>query len=425
MTTFACARAAHKAQKNRTGAGGPATRPLFAGMLAAILSLLLATGMALANPQRLGVAPASAKPPVPVALDKAFLAAATALFDKVPVGSGKTIVVIDPLLDGVTGMQSRATRDFDKRVAAFVAERYAHIEVRPMTADNLKAAKFVFIGTFNTINNAGQPTGPRDAYWICFALVDQGEKTVFARSASRAVLGGADVAPARFYADTPVWGLDAATTGYIETCQKKQPGDKVPDAYLAQLPAAARIREATLAYEEGDNNRALTLYREARGMESGDQLRVLNGLYLALKAIGQAEEARKAFAELVGSGLKSGKVGVMFLFEPGTTSFNTGVNVAANYGSWLDEIARQAQGSNDCLEVVGHASRTGVESFNVALSRQRAERIIDLLGERNPSLQGRLRPAGLGSREVLVGLPQDDASTAIDRRVEFKPSQCT
>ena len=88
------------------------------------------------------------------------LAAGKGVLVAAPTGAGKTIVVIDPLLDGVTGMQTRATRGFDQRVAAFVAERYTHIEVRPMTVENLAAAKFVFIGTFNTINNAGQPTGP-------------------------------------------------------------------------------------------------------------------------------------------------------------------------------------------------------------------------------------------------------------------------
>jgi outer membrane protein OmpA-like peptidoglycan-associated protein len=169
----------------------------------------------------------------------------------------------------------------------------------------------------------------------------------------------------------------------------------------------------------------MALYREARALEGGEQIRTLNGLYLTLNALGQREDARKAFSELVGSGLRSGRLGVMFLFEPGTTAFNAQTTVAANYASWLDEIAAQAKGGKDCLEVVGHASRTGVESFNVVLSRQRAERIITLLGERTPGLQARLKPEGLGSREVLVGLPQDDASTAIDRRVEFKPSQCT
>lgn len=373
----------------------------------------------------LGVPPVTGKVPTPVALDMAFTKAATELFDKVVAGQGKTFIVIDPLLDGVTGMQSRATRGFDKRIGEFITDRYKHIEVLPMTVENLAKAKYVFIGTFNTINNAGQPTGPRDAFWICFALVDQGEKAVFARSVARATLSNIDIAPARFYEDTPVWGLDAATTGYIETCQRKQPGEPVPPAYIAQLPVAARIREATVAYEEGDNAKALALYREAREMPGGAQVRTLNGLYLTLSAMGQREEAGRAFSDLVGSGLQSGRLGVLFLFQAGSTEFNPDLAVSAKYGTWLDEIASQAGKSNDCLEVVGHASRTGVETFNTALSRGRADRIIALLGERTRTLQGRLKPAGLGSREVLVGLPQDDASTAIDRRVEFKPGQCT
>ncbi len=390
---------------------------------AGLATIVLSSPLAVAAP--LGMPAAAPKGQAPAPLDKAFVSAATELFDKVKAGTGKTIVVIDPLLDGVTGMQSRATRDFDKRIAAFLGEKYPHIEVRPMTVENLAQAKYVFIGTFNTINNAGQPSGPRDAFWICFALVDQGEKNVFARSVARAALSNVDIAPARFYADTPVWGLDAATTGYIETCQRKEPGEPVPPAYLAQLPAAARIREATMAYESGDTPKALALYKEAQTMPGGEQIRTLNGLYLTLTAMGQREEAGKAFGELVGSGLKRGQLGVMFLFEAGSTNFNADVGTSSRYGNWLDEIAAQAGKSSDCLEVVGHASRTGVESYNVGLSRERAERIIALLGERSPAIKARLKPAGLGSSEVLVGLPQDDASTAIDRRVEFKPGQCT
>lgn len=403
------------------GLFGKAARVL-AGAVALGLAASLAAGPVQSAPSP-GAAPAAS--PAPGPLDKVFVTAATELFDRVSIGTSKTIIVIDPLLDGVTGMQSNATRDFDKRIAAFIAERYKHIEVRPMTVENLTQAKFVFIGTFNTINNAGQPSGPRDAFWICFALVDQGEKTVFARSVARATLSNVDIAPARFYADTPVWGLDAATSAYIETCQRGEPGKPVPPAYVAQLPVAARIREATVAYEGGDNAKALALYKEAQALPGGDQIRTLNGLYLTLSAIGQREEASKAFGELIGSGLKRGRLGVMFLFEAGSTDFNADMAIATKYTSWLDEIAAQAGKTGDCLEVVGHASRTGVESFNVALSRDRAERIIGLLSERAPAIKARLKPAGFGSREVLVGLPRDDAATAIDRRVEFRPGQCT
>jgi hypothetical protein len=47
-----------------------------------------------------------------------------------------------------------------------------------------------------------------------------------------------------------------------------------------------------------------------------------------------------------------------------------------------------------------------------------------LMAAAAPGMSQRLRPSGVGFREVLVGLPRDDASTAVDRRVEFKTAPC-
>ncbi len=63
-------------------------------------------------------------PPVPVAipLDEAILKAANDLFSKVPLPSaelgvaGKHGVVIDPLVDGVTGVQSNVTYSIEARI---------------------------------------------------------------------------------------------------------------------------------------------------------------------------------------------------------------------------------------------------------------------------------------------------------------------
>ena len=409
---------------SRRGALASALRALARIAVLASLAAVSLTTAALATTPPLGSPPPTDRPPALVPLDQAFLTAATALFDAVPVGAERTVVVIDPLLDGVTGIQTAATRGFDERIARLVEERYPHIEILPLSVESLERARFVFIGTFNTINNAGQPTGPRDAHWICFVLVEKETSTVFARTVSRASLADVDVAPARFYADTPVWGLDEATTAYIELCQRSRPGDPVAPGYLAQLGAAARIREATVAYESGDAQRSLALYREARALPGGEQVRTLNGLYLTLTALGERDEADEAFSELVGNGLRLGRLGVLFLFEPGSTGFNDAVPVAASYTQWLEEISAQAALSTECLAVVGHASRTGPEAFNVTLSKSRAERIIALLTERAPGLGERLTASGVGSAEVLVGLPRDDASTDIDRRVEFKPADC-
>lgn len=383
-------------------------------------------GLALALLAVAGTPPAVAQtPPALVSVEAAFMRAATAVFDQVAPDALGVTVVIDPLVDGVTGIQSEATRDFDRRIAELVAERYRHVTVLPFTPENAATATYVFIGTFNTINNAGQPAGPRDAYWICFALVDREAKTVFARATTRATLVLRPVAPVATYADAPVWALDTATAAYIEACQRSQPGTPVAPAYLDQLPAAARIREAAAAYEGGDYKSALGLYRDAEAMPGGDQLRVLNGLYLAHKALGETAQADVTFSRLVDAGLALGKLGVIFLFEAGTTDFEDDVRVSTDYPDWLQAVASRAREKNACLEITGHASRTGPDAVNDPLSLRRAERIVALMQAAEPEIARHIKAAGVGARQVLVGLQRDDASTAIDRRVEFKPVPCS
>ena len=387
----------------------------------AVMLALAAIGSA---PAAIAQPVAAARAPALVPLEQAFMKAATDLFTKLPAGGGEVSLVIDPLIDGVTGIQSAATRGFDRRIAALVAERYPHVKILAFTPENVAKSRFVFIGTFNTINNAGQPGGERDAFWICFALVEREAKTVYARSVARSVVGDVDIAPAASYADTPVWGLDPATRAYIEACQKSQPGTPVAPAYLDQLGAAARIREASAAYEAGDHARARDLYREAKQQPGGDQLRVLNGLYLSYAALGATSEADQTFGQMVERGFSLGQLGVKFLFEPNSTAFNADRRLSARYPDWLREIAARATTAGVCLDVVGHASRTGPEALNDRLSRERAERIATLMAGQAPGIAQRLRPSGVGFREALVGLPRDDASTAVDRRVEFKTAPC-
>lgn len=378
---------------------------------------LLGAGAALAQT---ATVPAQSLP----TLDKAFDQVASQLFEQLDRIEGGATIVIDPLVDGVSGIQTAATRDFDRRIAALVAERYKKITILPLTRENLAKARFVFIGTFNAINNAGQSSGPRDAFWICFALVEPETRTVFARAAGRAQLSDVDVRPAGVYVDRPVWGLDPATQAYIEACQRSTPGSPVAPAYLDQLQAAARISEAGQAFETGNPQRAAELFQEARAEPNGNQLRVLNGLYLSYAALGQPDKAEATFGELVDRGLATGKLGVMFLFEPNSTGFHRNKTVSASYAQRLREIATRMDASKACLQVVGHASRTGPEDLNERLSLERARRIVTLLGQHKANLSPRLSAAGMGYREVLVGLPRDDSSTDVDRRVEFKAIPC-
>ena len=91
---------------------------------------------------------------------------------------------------------------------------------------------------------------------------------------------------------------------------------------------------------------------------------------------------------------------------------------------WLTEIARSAAAREACVEVAGHASRSGPEPLNERLSLLRAEAVRGLLVANDARLATRTIATGYGSRETMVGTGRDDASDAMDRRVEFRVVNC-
>src|SRR5262249_4733070 len=89
-------------------------------------SLLLSGSLPMAAAHAQGTASppvaASNPPPTPVAFELALLQAAHDLFAKVNLENAppKVPLVIDPLIDGVTGAQSNATQLMEKRIVDLV-----------------------------------------------------------------------------------------------------------------------------------------------------------------------------------------------------------------------------------------------------------------------------------------------------------------
>lgn len=73
---------------------------------------------------------------------------------------------------------------------------------------------------------------------------------------------------------------------------------------------------------------------------------------------------------------------------------------------------------------VGHTSRTGSEQTDNALSLQRAEHLRQRLATEAPQLGPRLKVAGMGFRQNVIGSGTDNAFDALDRRVELKIVAC-
>ncbi|BDT67872.1 hypothetical protein os1_20500 [Comamonadaceae bacterium OS-1] len=371
------------------------------------------------------VPPPAAPPPPTLPYDEAVSNAATALFKNAQLpGPPRYAVVIDPLVDGMTGAQSNATRSMGQRLEAMIRAQYPQFDLQPFTAANVARSPLVLIGTFTGVNAARQTAGVREAYRICFALADLKTGKLVSKGLAFSKPEGVDTTPLASFRDAPAWTEDPATLGYIRTCQGTRAGDPINALYTERIVAAAQVAEAMEAYDAGRYQEALDLYTSAQRTAAGDQFRVYNGIYLAQWKLGRRDRAEAAFGKIVDFGLAQKRLAVKFLFRPGSTAFGTDNRQTEAYPLWLKSIATQTASSPACLEITGHTSATGPEPLNERLSQLRAEYVKTRLEATNPTLAKRSIANGMGSRQTMVGNGRDDASDALDRRVEFKVIGC-
>jgi outer membrane protein OmpA-like peptidoglycan-associated protein len=338
-----------------------------------------------------------------------------------PPDAGAAVVVIDPLVDGMTGYQSKATKSIQDQILGVAKMGFPQYAVQPITSDSLKAQPRILVGTFTPVNAQNKTTGTREAYRFCLVMGDLKSGKIVAKSVARAQPGDVDATPSASFADSPVWTDDPSVQAYIATCQATKVGDPIKPEYFDGLLAASLVAEAGNAYDGGRYQEAFDLYTTARKTSAGDQLRVYNGLYLSLTKLGRAQEAAAAFRELVDYGLRKKRLAIKFLFQPGSVRFATDSRMSGAYGMWLQQLAGEVSTSQACLQITGHTTPTGAAAMNDSLSLLRAEYVQSRLETDTPALKKRTVANGVGSRENLVGTGKDDASDALDRRVELKP----
>lgn len=393
----------------------------------AALALVAALGACSTWSRAPSLAPSAAPPPTPLPFDEAVLKAANDLFSKAQLPaapSGKYPLVIDPLVDGVTGDQSNATLSMQSRLEQLAREKYPQFDVQPFTAGNVGKAPLVLVGTFTPVNKEGKTEGAREAYRICLALADLKSGKLVSKGATRALPQGVDTTPTKYFQESPAWTKDPATEGYIKTCQGTKPGDPINPVYVGQIKTAALISEAIDQYNTGRYQQALDLYTEALQSPSGNQLRTYNGLYLTNWRLGRRAAATESFGKVVDFGLANKSLAMKFLFRAGSTAFLPDRNVSGPYPLWLRQIATRTAQSNACLEISGHTSPSGPAQINERLSLRRAEVIKQRLDSQTPELGKRTIAVGKGSSENLVGTGKDDLTDVLDRRVRFQVIDC-
>lgn len=360
----------------------------------------------------------------PVPLDTAVLNTVDAVFAAAPSpGAERRVVVIDPLVDGIAGNQTRTTKQIQQRIADLVRDRYPQFELQPFSARTVAQSPIVLVGTLASVNGRNQTTGDRESFWFCLVMADLRSGKNVSRAVTWVRLAEVDTTPTQFFQDSPVWTDDPAIKSYVTSCQRSAVGDPISPAYLDGILTAAVVSNAIEAYDAGRYAEALSFYTDARDMPSGNQLRVLNGLYLTNWKLGRRQQATDSFGRLVDYGLDNNRLAMKLLFRPGSTAFSETARASSPYDMWLRQLAQRAARRPTCLEAVGNTSSTGSPALNNRLSVQRAEYVKDLLETENPALRGRLVANGVGAQDNLIGTGKDDESDALDRRVEFKVSR--
>jgi outer membrane protein OmpA-like peptidoglycan-associated protein len=386
-------------------------------------TLMLAVLAGCATPQATSV---SGELPFEQAVDRATdgLVAQTqqlpAFLAKVESKLARRGIVLDPMLDAGSGQQTLATQALEQRVVARMTARHEQIEILPFQSTHLSKAQYLLTGTMTRAQGQASASALR----LNLALTDLRSGLVVAQATALARDEGVDHNPLPYYRDSPVLLVkDRVIEGYVATTATA-PGAKADAVYLERIATATVINEATTLYNSERYQEALGQYRSALATPAGEQLRVLNGIYLSNVKLGRTAEAEQAFGRVVAMGIAYNELGVKFLFNPGRTEFWSDARISGAYEMWLRQIAREASRARVCMNVVGHTSRTGSEQANDVLSLQRATHIRQRLVHEADELAARMRAVGMGFRQNIVGTGTDNAVDALDRRVEFRIVPC-
>jgi outer membrane protein OmpA-like peptidoglycan-associated protein len=332
----------------------------------------------------------------------------------------RSVIAVDPAIDGNTGQQTTASKTLDARLLQRASEKFVQFDVAPVNSSNLGKAQYLLAGTLTPVDMS---IATRGTFRINLSLTDIKTGFVVAQAVARARGDAVDTTPTPFYRDSPSLTKDRIVEGQIRTAQTPT-GQAADEVYLSRLPVSALISEGSRLYEAGSYAEAVRYYESAGGRPEGQQLRVLNGLYLTYTQLGRTDDAEKAFAKIVALGLATNSLSVKFLFRPGSLEFLSDPKISGPYNMWLRLVAREVAASGTCLTIVGHTSKTGTEQFNDRLSTQRAVTIQTRIEAQASETKGRLSSVGVGFRENLVGSGTDDLRDALDRRVEFKLRNC-
>ena len=334
-------------------------------------------------------------------------------------------VVLDPMLDTITGQQTETTMLLETpRHAAASSNLDPQFEFLPFQSGEPDARRsYLLTGTMTRVPTA--PTTGRTVR-LSLALTDLKTGTVVAQASALAKDEGLDHTPSRYYRDSPVLVKDKVDRGLCQARRRRRSASAPTPYYIERIAAATRDQRSDHALQRREvPGRARPVPQRAVDAAAASSCACQSGIYLTNMKLGRTAEAEQAFGRIVALGIAYNELGVKFLFNPGSTEFWSDPKVSGAYGMWLRQIAREA------IEHQESAWRSSATPARAAPGRSTMRSrcsapTTSASGSRSrrPTLAARTRAEGMGFRQNIVGSGTDNAVDALDRRVEFKIIPC-
>jgi outer membrane protein OmpA-like peptidoglycan-associated protein len=336
--------------------------------------------------------------------------------------TGKTILMLDPVVDANTAevnKSSEAVETILREEAGKISDKFVFM---PLTLENYDQAKYIVSGAFTYSSYTEVNTAKM--YKLVMAVIDRKSGQVIASSQAWIAGKKIDITPVAAYQDSPMYLKDQRVEGQIETAQMS-PGQQANPAYFNAMATSSLLVEADRAYQNGQIEQALSMYKAASIRPDGQLMKSYAGLYQTNRKLKRMSAAEIAFGQMVNIGYQNNNISTKLFFAVKSSDFISDAGLREQYDIWLRQIAKKFAQSKGCLLIVGHSSHSGSATYNEQLSLQRATAVQKLMQVNFPQIQQRSKPVGLGWKENIIGSGTDDMQDAIDRRVEFKLAECS
>jgi outer membrane protein OmpA-like peptidoglycan-associated protein len=325
---------------------------------------------------------------------------------------GPTPLLIGPTITTASGEITKSGRELQTFLLLDLKSQIPDHPVERLGGDIPAAGANVLTGTVRY--ERPNPKTPDENWFVVALTLSDKNGLSIGEATFRINARQFDPTPSRFFQNSPIFVASAVAKDQRQTVTQ-------PTAKALEL--AARADHAIVAYEANQFDTARQSFQEIIKSDA-DNLLALSGLYQSSLALGRQADAQQALDLMIDAGFKTGVLSFKFMFRVRSAEFRDDFAVAREYPRWIERLAARFSRSSACLRIEGHASRSGSIEHNTNLSLKRAQRVAEMFISHNPALAKRVQVAGKGYANNIVGSGTDDATDAIDRRVEFHLSPC-